>query len=572
MKPIRRSHHTLATMAALLLLLSMLDALLPDVQMLLLRGTMLVRPVAVKVAFALVCGTELLLPVSKPVGDSVDAGFPLRWSITAAAMLFAIFLALHAFVLSGFPAAYTLLGFNSFYFFLLIVPALLWSGLRINEDTVIHSVTWLLLPLLFIGVAQVFTGNPLLPVASSDGSFQIHSWKFYGHVRAFSLCASPSAYGTVLVFAVLLLLTAVRNVSGRRRALFYVLIVAAVAGVLLTRTRAVWLHGALSVLVLQLLPWLRRRRTMLFSVPLLLGTLLVAGLAIYQGAGAGTVFSGESLLQRADTWWYAVQRWTGDGPGTLLFGTGFFQHGSLNIAGDLKIDSTWFAAGLQTGGTGLLLLLFLQTVLWLSLVGMMHERGRDTATAAVSFWAPWMVLWTLGIATTPFALVFLLAALTGRSDEETNGARDAIIVATPRETVVWTLGAAIFAAMLVFGTLSSPSALDGTARWESRVRMKMLRHAEHEYRAARGRWCDGIDSLLAFSHSARVVYGSGDQFIPLYGSSISADSLRCAPRSGRPYIVVASPDGAHYQIRDPDGFGYISSWTVEAEFDTPSWE
>jgi hypothetical protein len=567
-----RSDHALSRIFALLLLLAMIDGALPYAQMLLFHGTVPLRSAAIKGAMFLVC----VVAMTRRSVDRVEAGGAsepvLRLAVTSAALLFAAILAAQALLFSRFPAGYTLLGFNSFYAFLLIAPLALWSRLRIDETAVLRTVQWVLPPMLLLGAAQALLGAPLLPLASADAAFQTNAWKFYGHVRAFSLFSSPSSFGVFLVVAALLLLAAARESRGRRRALLALLASAACAGVLLTRTRAVWLHAAVSIAALLLLPVLRKRRAVLTMMPLFVGVLLLAALALYQGAGAGSVLSGESLLQRVDTWWYAASRWLGADMRTALFGSGYFQHGGLNATGDLKIDSTWIAAGLQTGITGLLLLILLQGLLWLLLVAKAMDRGGVVATAAVAFWIPWIALWTLGIATTPFALVFLLAVLVPHRTEIAMSSTPVDRRWTRRVIVAIPLGVAVFAALATVAALRSPSAIDGAARWESRVRMKMLRHAQQEYRTATGRYCDGVDSLLAFSYRARIVYGSGAAYLPLYEGRVHPDSLRVTPRSGRPYLVLASPDGARYQIRDPDGFGYVSSWTVEDEFDRASWE
>lgn len=566
------SGSALSVAFALLLLFAALDGVLPYAQMLLLGGAVPLRSGVVKGALLLVCLAAVAMREGRRASDASGDAVMLRRSITLVALLFALYLGVHAVSLSRFPAGYTLLGFNSFYFHLLLAPLLLWSGLRIGEDAVVRAFALLLPGLLLLGAAQAVLGAPLLPVTSADGLFQTNAWKFYGHVRAFSLFSSPSAFGGFLLFAVLLMLAASREATGGRRALLISLAAAACGGLLLTRTRAVWLHAAVSIAAMLLLPLLRRRRALLTVAPLFAGVLLVAGLALYQSAGAGHALSGESLLQRADTWWYAAMRWLGADVRAALFGSGYFQHGGVNAAGDLKIDSTWIAGGLQTGITGLLFLILLQCALWLLLVAKAAERGGVVATAAVTFWIPWMALWTLGVATVPFGLVFLLAVLATAPKPE---AGQRVKVDLPRErgpALALTLGAMGFAALLAAAALHSPSASDGAARWESRLRMKMLRHAQHEYRTATGRYCDGLDSLLAFSRRAGIAYGAGAAYLPLYDGRVHPDSLRATPRSGRLYIVLASPDGARYQIRDPDGFGYISSWTAEDEFDRASWE
>jgi hypothetical protein len=565
------SGRALSVAFALLLLLAALDGVLPYAQMLLFRGAVPLRSGVVKAALLLVCLAAVAMREGRRAADASGDAVMLRRSITLVALLFALYLGVHAASLSRFPAGYTLLGFNSFYFHLLLAPLLLWSGLRIGEDSVVRAVALLLPGLLLLGAAQAVLGTPLLPVTSADGLFETNAWKFYGHVRAFSLFSSPAAFGGFLLFAALLMLAAAREAEGGRRALLIALAAAACGGLLLTRTRAVWLHAAVSVAAALLLPMLRKRRALLTVAPLLVGVLLLAGLALYQGAGAGHALSGESLLQRADTWWYAATRWLGADARTALFGSGYFQHGGINAAGDLKIDSTWLAAGLQTGVAGLFLLILLQCALWLLLVAKAAERGGIVATAAAVYWISWMALWTLGVATSPFALVFLLAVLAPAGKEAGRG----VALDRPRlrgPALALTLGALGFAALLGAAALHSPSASDGAARWESRLRMKMLRHAQHVYRGKRGRWCDGVDSLLAFSRAAAVPFGNGNRYLPLYDAELPLDSLRATPRSGRPYIVLASPDGARYQIRDPDGFGYISSWTAEDEFDRASWE
>lgn len=570
--------------ATALLLAAAVDGVLAYPQMLLFGGTVVLPTVSVKIALLLVCltGAAWLL-VSKHRQDVAStSAAPQRASVGAGrvkllASVLLVYLGIHATVFSQHPLLYTARGFNAYYFYLLLAPLLVMSGFRVRPKTVVITVLVSALPLLVLGFLQSALGAPLLPVTASDVSFETHAWKFYGAVRAFSLFSSPASFGAFLVFAALLCLALVRDTSStgvftHPRALRIVLLVLfalVLAGLLVTRTRAVWLHAAFSIATLLLWPRITRMPRLLSLLPVVAGVVVLAGIAAFLAAGGTSMAAAESLLQRFDGWWYAVSRWMSGDVGTALFGTGFFQHGTANGTGDLLIDSTFIGAGLQIGIVGLALLVLLQTAMWRALATAAARRS-PLAIAAAAYCAPWTLLWLQGIAVVPFAIVFLLAILGGVVDQDTD-TPGSVSLFTPGSERVLYLASLAFAALVVYGALHTPAAQSGGERWESRVRMKLLQAAQHRHHAWYGRWCDGVDSLVSFAGRADTGLDDAAAYLPLYGRAVPVDSIGRTPGSGRSYVVITTPDGARYQIRDPDGHGYIGSWTVPEEFDRASW-
>jgi hypothetical protein len=111
-------------------------------------------------------------------------------------------------------------------------------------------------------------------------------------------------------------------------------------------------------------------------------------------------------------------------------------------------------------------------------------------------------------------------------------------------------------------------------KWESRSRMSALRTAENEYYSAKMKYTADIDSLLMFVQDSLSQTRVDSLFSKLYLTAFNFDSLRYAPKSRQPYLLVVDDTSAvpRYSITDPDGFGYISSLTNPDEHNKASWE
>ena len=127
---------------------------------------------------------------------------------------------------------------------------------------------------------------------------------------------------------------------------------------------------------------------------------------------------------------------------------------------------------------------------------------------------------------------------------------------------------------------------------ESRLRMLNLREAEILYKQKYGKFTDNIDTLIHFLRYDKSVSESMAKIDSVTKKSLSPfknltnftfgpkiyDSLRCSPKSFRPYHISIDTNsdnkviGTKYLIECPDGYGKIGDLSNEALKNTASWE
>lgn len=114
-----------------------------------------------------------------------------------------------------------------------------------------------------------------------------------------------------------------------------------------------------------------------------------------------------------------------------------------------------------------------------------------------------------------------------------------------------------------------------TYKKESRVRMINIRAGQLMFISEKGRYASDLDALIAFvrarSDSGVVPPGT---FKPLHTSEFVPESLRLAPKSGKPYLFVSVDTSVikKYLLEDPDGYGSVGSLTDDSRVNKASWE
>lgn len=79
-----------------------------------------------------------------------------------------------------------LFGYNTIYFYFFLIPFLFLLRGLVSEKTIIRILVVLFVLSSFLGILQNYLNNPIIPVESSDGRFQVQVYSFYSNVRAFS--------------------------------------------------------------------------------------------------------------------------------------------------------------------------------------------------------------------------------------------------------------------------------------------------------------------------------------------------------------------------------------------------
>lgn len=401
-----------------------IDGLLPQVQMLLLSGSVPLKNVMVKMVMVVCLGGALLLHAFK--AGKVLALKPILLPYAA----FLLYLTVH-FILfcNDYPVDYLLFSYNAYYFFLIMLP--LAAHLSLSSESFNLWLFTMSIPLLLIGILQSALNAPLLPVVSSDGYFEVLSWSYYeGKVRSFSLFSSGLNYGQFLSLlgasAVCLALSARRR---RRRLLFLGLLLVSTFATYTTLTRNIYIQYAFTVFTSLVLTWSTKRRVSVSRLrvailPVLFGIISAVLVFGVQGylllvAGDRTILRDESLTMRLVQWAEFFPYWTQHGLDRLLFGTALMQGGEkFSISEGVLIDNTFLVIGLHSGLIGLLLWMLLMWKIWRWMLQNIDTFPDNSVLIALtSLWATWISsgIFNATLSLYPMlAMVALPIALTAR--------------------------------------------------------------------------------------------------------------------------------------------------------------
>jgi len=400
-----------------------IDGLLPQVQMLLFSGSVPLKNVMVKMLLAVCLGGTLFLYTFR-AGKILT----LR-QIMFPYALFLLYLIVHCLLFrDSFPIDYLLFSYNAYYYYVIMLP--LAAHLSLSSESFSRWLFVLSIPLLFVGILQSVLNDPLLPVASSDGYFEVLSWRYYEQVRSFSLFSSGLNYGQFLsLFGAFAVYQAINARRRGRRLFFWVLLIVTTFAIYTTLTRNIYIQYAFTLFTALILSWCTKRRISVSGLrvaflPVLFGIISAALVFGVQGyllffAGDRTILRDDSLTMRLNQWIYFFPYWTQNGWDRLLFGTAMLQGGDKFFAAEnIIIDNTFLNIGLHSGLIGLLLWMMLMWKLWrwmLRNLDMFRDNSVLIAIAAV--WSTWISSGIFNATASLYpmlAMVALPIALTAR--------------------------------------------------------------------------------------------------------------------------------------------------------------
>lgn len=340
-----------------------------------------------------------------------------RWFLQAGCILIAYLLVHGAYLglVVGVPAGQILAGVNSYHgFFPAVLLATLMPGVW-KEEQVLHVMRLILPALLILGFTQYLLKSPITPTVSIGGGYEIHSWQFFGRVRAFSLFSSALMYGMYLVFAGgFMMMTAYYKADNRRDRLLALGLALVIAlGVYTTMTRLVHLVFFWMIVASFIL---RSSRTFKLSYWLPMLALVFSGVLTYvltfgftNGDG---LFSAASAAMRLENWWFHIDQIMHRNWQTLLFGTGVQTSAIAHSDFPVLVDSTPLAMILRDGLLGFLLIACVFTMGWHLLLTRLRTTPHSPLhLAALAFWSSWPVAWSLGLVLVPYLLVFIIVVL-----------------------------------------------------------------------------------------------------------------------------------------------------------------
>ncbi len=398
----------------LVLLLSMIDGLMPQAEMALFSGHVLIPTVVLK---ALVIAVAALGVLIKPkLGTTRQVLY--AW---VALVTYLIVEALFFTLTTRYSSIYILYSFEATLYFLLILPFMFAFKETIDEGQISTVIMWLFAPLVILGVWQGATNHPILPTTSVDQYFQVYSWDFYGRVRAFSFFGSASNFGHFLALVAAMCVAALGQWRGLRKSLAATGLAMALIATYMTLTRATYVEVLLAVTTATLITFFKWRGgwlSLLWGVYAGIGLFVafVAPVIIAGIRGTDHLFADASLIIRYEEWAHYGGIWLSHGIDTMLFGTGLMQSSRFAITRQVVIDNVWLSLVFQFGLVGFIIVLAFIWQLWKILLDGLHAHQRSILTIGViSACSTFPFTSIFGITTLNFFLLFMIWLVSRKS-------------------------------------------------------------------------------------------------------------------------------------------------------------
>jgi hypothetical protein len=407
----------LALLVALLCFLSIVDGAIPQMQMSLLGGQMLVGNSLVK---AVLLVTVLLGYILRPEVALLDIPKFAWWACVAFLVVDAGFLAFS----HDTSAIGVIQSYSSYYVLLLIGPALPAFRDAVSERAIIRCVIFFFLICAIIGVAQNLMSQPILYTESSDGAFKVYSWGFFGETRAFSLFTSPMSFGIFCALCGALGVALVRTLPVRGALLF----TASALACYCTLTRLCYLVFVCACTCALVLTFGRKLTRCLWYplVYFVFGIVVVAtGLLSQASSDPSGLKDSSSLFERVFEWAYYSDMLARATTVNQLFGLGVVQNDNVLPTLQMAIDNSFLALALHIGIIGLLLFGVLITGMWLYLRSEAIATQQPFIIAAASLWATLPCAGIYNIVFSTYGAVFALVILCAKVNSGKNTIRDA---------------------------------------------------------------------------------------------------------------------------------------------------
>lgn len=397
----------------LIFFLLIVEGALPQVQMALLSGNIIIKSIILKVILVLSVLIGLLLHVFR-LGTVI-------WprSITIPYILFLMYLVVHFLLLrEDYPLDYLLQSYNTYYFFMLLFP--LAAYVPVKTGTFSRVLTAISIPLLILGFAQYFSNSPILPLSSADQYFKVFSVDYYGKTRAFSLFNSGLNYGHFISLLGAFTMYFMLKRRGLKRINPMILSAVVTLACYTTLTRNLYIEYLFTLLTVVLLSARNKYKASsiyektLKAIPVLYG--VVAALVVFAtqlldlvSNADSMILKQESLLVRIMGWKYYFPLWMESGLQSMLVGIGLIQSERFPITENVVIDNSFLAVGLHIGVLGLLLWMVFMWRLWTYLL-VIQRKVPDNAPimAMVALCSTWV---SSGLFSINFSLYAVLSLM-----------------------------------------------------------------------------------------------------------------------------------------------------------------
>lgn len=399
-------YHPLAILAFTLFSFALVDGILPQAQMSLLGGKIVMTNAIFRlIILAILLFGCLIHPKIRFAGIPI---FP--WLLCLGFLIADI---PHLVFSHGMSLVEVLMSYSEYYLLLLAGPAALCFRNTISEKVVVRYVVILLLMCAMIGIAQYWTQQPILHTESSDGKFEVYSSDFIGDQRAFSLFTSGLGFGLFCAFTGALGVALLRS---HRKAAALLLALSAIA-CFATLTRLCYLVFACACICSLVLTFGKSPKRGLWF-PLVFLALAIAtilsGLRSSLSGNASNLQDTGSLLERLENWAYYWSLFSRAPVVDKLLGMGI----TLTQKNTMPIDNVLLALIMHIGIIGLVLFSILLIRMWLHLRQQALSTQQPFFIAAASLWATFACAGIFNIILIQLGAIFAMAVLCKQRDVE----------------------------------------------------------------------------------------------------------------------------------------------------------
>ena len=397
----------------ILIMLLLINAALPQVEILLFSGTVPIPSISIKLAIVIVISVYSITHINYSLNKTSAITLVLLLSF------FVIETALFL-ILGHYPILVLVFGYNAMYF--LLALALVMTNFRSTISSKPAEVTLLFIsiPIIILGISQTLLNKPLIPTKSVGGYFTVLVWNYYGQVRAFSLFDAPAYYSTFLIFIGGILLSHTLTKGRFKKRLFYFLLFTIVVfSEIMTLNRAGIFAFMFAMFVVIAIYRNSYGKTNLFLVmvcSLCASIALTFAVPVISKAFPYVfAFKDQSMFERYAEWVYWLQAIL-ENPQKLLFGSGLFQDSMFRVTKKIIIDNLFLAVMVQFGIIGLAIILFIIYKIWEIMVSHYLYAMAPMSIACIALFTVWPIFAMFGTGLNLFPIYGALTFLIVRPD------------------------------------------------------------------------------------------------------------------------------------------------------------
>ncbi|MHB1282844.1 MAG: hypothetical protein ACYCZI_03090 [Metallibacterium scheffleri] len=394
--------------AILVCVLTIFNGVLPQIQIALLDGRVPFYLIYLK--FALIALIAIGIVSSSRVRIS---GSLVLWWLAFTGYL--IFDALRLSFTGAENAADIFFGYNTLYFWILLIPFATSLRVNVNYKTLEFLVIATAIPVIAFGYIQLISNQTILPTSSVDGHFEVLVYLYYGFVRPFSIFSAPAYYAAYVSFVGFM--TFAHFLRSRKiiiKMAWFILFTWIAIAEFTSYGRAEILSFALGLIFL--FWWIKSgvniKKIYLATVLIATASILVAFLGALHGFfGSNKVFENKSLFERFDYWQYWVDKLYSNS-GAFSFGFGVFQNSQIHHNSDVIIDNMMIAIAVQIGVIGLALALGYMYQVWKFVAVECIKSESNISLAQLTMLSLWPVYAMFGTGLNIFPLYAFIAVIT----------------------------------------------------------------------------------------------------------------------------------------------------------------